>query len=238
MDQAAQEGAGGQHHGASRQGCAHPPRRTPVTRPLDAQDRPPPRLRRRSDSASAASAACMAAAIKLAVRLRARPAHRRPLAAVEDAELNAGRHRRRGPSARRAHRSRGRDGPCLGRRSPDCRTWCRWSRSDGVTSAVTRAHARSRSRSLTAGMAAAHDDDIERRSPLFCHFGSNLSRVMAGLDPAIQAPVLDARIKSAHDGHAPMFHVKHSIICRYRSGRKSRPKHLRHRLCQSGFRAL
>ena len=67
--------------------------------------------------------------VKLAVGLGARPAHRRPLAPIEHAKLDAADDRRPAPSGRRARRSRAPDGPCRARRSRDCRTSRRWWRS-------------------------------------------------------------------------------------------------------------
>ena len=62
MDQAAQEGAGGQHHRAGARARGRPPSRTPATRPSrDRRDRRP-RPRSRSDSAVSRIACCMAAA--------------------------------------------------------------------------------------------------------------------------------------------------------------------------------
>ena len=81
-------------------------------------------------------------AIELAVGLGARPAHRRTLAAVEQAELDAGGDRRPGPSARPWRRSRGPDGPCRGRRSPDCTTSRRSYRSAASPARSVRRRAR------------------------------------------------------------------------------------------------
>ena len=99
MDEAAQEGAGGQHDGAGARSRGRRPGRTPATRP-------PSDRRDRSTSPSitvrpgvAATSACIACAVELAVRLRARAPHGRALAAVEQPELDAARDRRRGPSA-------------------------------------------------------------------------------------------------------------------------------------------
>ena len=112
-----------------RRSGASPPsaKRTPVTRP--------PAITRSATSPStisrpgcAASAASMACAVELAVGLGARTAHRRTLRPVEQPELDARPHRPPGPSARRARRSRAPDGPCRGRRSPDCTTSRRWRR--------------------------------------------------------------------------------------------------------------
>ena len=103
MDQAAQESAGGQHHGAGAQALARRPVTTPATRPSASGSdprRPPPRIV--SPGLLRLSSRLHGLAVELAVGLGARPAHRRTLAAVEHAELDAARHRRRGPSARRA----------------------------------------------------------------------------------------------------------------------------------------
>ena len=136
MDEPAQEGAGGQHHGRRRQSrrpsASGRAGHAPVARCRGRAPRP----RRWSGSPCRASSACMAAAVELAVGLGARPADGRPLAPVEHAELDAGGIGHPAHQRHRARRSRGRDGPCRGRRSPDCRTSRRSSRRLWVTSAV------------------------------------------------------------------------------------------------------
>ena len=131
MDQAAQKGAGGQHHRAGGEAGGRPPGEPPRH----------PAVRRASRSSASPSITvevCVAriaclhrAGVELAVGLGARTAHRRALAAVEHAELDARRGRRPGPSGRRGRRSRGPDGPCRARRSPDCTTSRRSCRSGG-----------------------------------------------------------------------------------------------------------
>ena len=161
MDQAAQERAGGQHHRAGARCAAR--RRSRRRRPGR-----PSTIR----SSTAASidvrgsgwrqiAACIACAVELAVGLGARAAHGRALAAVEHAELDAGRVGDPAHQRRRARRSRAPDGPCRARRWPDCRTSRRWSRSLWVSSSVRAPSARGRGRRLAAGVAAADDDDVE-----------------------------------------------------------------------------
>ena len=88
MDQAAQERAGGQHHGAGARARGHPPGARPRPRR--------PRSTRSSTSPSItvrfgglADRALHRRGVELAVGLRARPAHRRALAAVEHAKLDA-----------------------------------------------------------------------------------------------------------------------------------------------------
>ena len=90
MDQAAQERAGGEHHRAGadapaigRDDAGH----RAVRRPSG--PRPPPSITSRLGVARIA--ACMACAVELAVGLGARALHGRPLGAVEQAELDAGR---------------------------------------------------------------------------------------------------------------------------------------------------
>ncbi len=130
MDDAAQKGAGGDDDGAWREVGG---------RRRDHALRRGPRSKTSSDASAstivrfgcASSSACIACAVERAVGLGARAAHRRALAAVQHAELDAGRGRRRGPSGRRARRSRERGAPCRARRWPGCRTCRRSWRGSG-----------------------------------------------------------------------------------------------------------
>ena len=140
MDQAVEEGAGGQHHGAGPDLGALPgPHARRPGRPRGSGPRR--RLRRISRPGIAASAACMACAIELAVGLGPGPAHGRALAPVEQPELDAGGVGHPAHHARPAHRSRGPDGPCPARRWRGCRTSRRWSRSCGSAAASGRPRA-------------------------------------------------------------------------------------------------
>ena len=139
-------------------------RRRPVDHAGDAAVLDDQILDRRLDhgrgSAVGAGAACIACAVELAVGLGARAPHRRPLAAVEQAELDAGgvgdpAHQAvervdlahqvalAEPADRRVarHLADGRDAVGEQQRA--------------------RAHARRRRRGLAAGMAAADHDDVE-----------------------------------------------------------------------------
>ena len=141
MDQAAQERAGGQNHRAGARIRGH--------RPAGRPSRGRFRAIRSSASPSItvrfggfADRRLHGGGVELAVGLGARAAHRRTLAAVEHPELDAAAGRRPGPSGRPAHRSRGPDGPCRARRSPDCRTSRRWSRTGGSPARSSRPCAR------------------------------------------------------------------------------------------------
>ena len=112
---------------------AEPRRRPPATTPATA----PPSTMRSTTSPSttgrsgrARNARLHRRAVERAVGLRPRALRRRALAAVQQAELDAGRGRPPGPSRRRARRSRARCGPCRARRSPGCTTSRRGGRSD------------------------------------------------------------------------------------------------------------
>ena len=91
MDEAAQEGAGGDDD-ARRRGCAdRPPVTTPATAPIASEDQILGRRPRRSSGSAARASSCLdRLAIELAVGLGARAAHGRALAAVQHAELDAG----------------------------------------------------------------------------------------------------------------------------------------------------
>ena len=159
VDQAAQERAGGQHHGAAGRARGRPSSRTPATSSAA--------ISRSSASPSTTVrfavsriARCIAWRVELAVGLRARPAHRRTLAAVEHAELDAG---LVGDAAHQAveridlaHQmalAEPADRRVAGHRA-DGREPVRDQRG-------ARAHARGRGRGLAAGVAAADHDDIE-----------------------------------------------------------------------------
>ena len=113
--------------------------------------------------------AAIALAVQLAVGLGARAAHRRPLAAVQHAELDAG------PVDRAAHDAVERVDLAhqmpLGetRRSPGCTTFRRSSRAACVSSAVRAPEPRRRRRRLAPGMPAADHDDVVDAAR-FLHF--------------------------------------------------------------------
>ena len=157
MDEAAQKGAGGQHHGAGAELAAirqphagHAPFAEEVVDLAldDGQIRGlPDRLLHRCG-------------IELAVGLGARTAHRRPLAAIEHAKLDAA---RIGDAAHQAiERIDLADQMALA--EPADRRIAGHG-ADGREALGdqrrARAHARGRSRRLAAGMAATDDDHIE-----------------------------------------------------------------------------
>ncbi len=158
MDQAAQERAGGQHRGAAGElaavGEAHAPHRAVSDQQIVDFRLQHSEIRRLADRA------LHRLRVELAIRLGARTAHRRALAAVQDAELDAA---LVGHAAHQAVQSvdfphqmalaEPADRRIAGHR-PDGRKPVRNQRR-------TRTHARGRGRGLAAGMAAADHDDIE-----------------------------------------------------------------------------
>ena len=89
MDGAAQERAGGQHHGAGADGLAgirHHARRLPARPPRDVLDRGGDQV----EPGLAVEQVPHRRAVERPVGLGARPPHRRPLAPIEDAELDPG----------------------------------------------------------------------------------------------------------------------------------------------------
>ena len=99
------------------------------------------------------------------VCLRTRRPDRRPAAAIEQLELDRRSRRSRGPSVRRARRSRERDDPSRFRRSPDCTACARRCRRQRAQPDA-RAETRRRVRRLASGMARADDDHVECRHSL------------------------------------------------------------------------
>ena len=159
MDQAAQERAGGQHDGAAANlaAVARAARRRPGRRAISRSSTSPSITVEVRGLADRPLHRC---GVELAVGLRARPAHRRSLAAVEHAELDAAlvgdpAHQavERIDLAHQMALAEPADRRIAGHRA-DGREPVRDQRR-------ARAHARSRSRSLAAGMAAADHDDIE-----------------------------------------------------------------------------
>ena len=112
--------------------------RTPATRsPFEQQvDRPPAG----TDAGRAGhfERAADRLPVQHAIGLRARRAHGRALAGIENAELDARRGRPRAPSRRRAHRSRAPGDPCRCRRWRDCSSSARASRCSGSAAACAR----------------------------------------------------------------------------------------------------
>ena len=158
MDQAAQEGAGGEHHGAGAEAAAVGGDDAGDRAVLDDQV-----LDRRLDHCEVrrgADRGLHRLAIELAVGLGAGPLHRRPLAPVQDAKLDAGgighpRHQaiERVDLADEMPLAEAADGRIAGHLA-DGGDAVGDERGHG-------AHARSRGRGLAAGMAAADDDDVE-----------------------------------------------------------------------------
>ncbi len=164
MDQAIQESAGGQHHGSRRRFLRRSPSSTPVDACRPSKSGLPRSLRGFPDRKSAQQCRLHCRAIKRAIGLGAGPAHRRALAAVEQAKLDARRIRHAAHQARPAHRSRAPDGPCPPRQWRDCRTSRPGCRERWVSSRVRAPSARRRRRRFAAGMAAADHDDVVSRS--------------------------------------------------------------------------
>ena len=159
MDQAPQKSAGGQHHGAT--GSAAAASRTPAHDAVADHQVVDLRLDHR-EVRGFADRALHGLAVELAVGLGARPAHRRPFAAVEHAELDAA---RIGDAAHQpvqridfAHQ--------MALAEPADRGIA-GHLADSVEAVRDqrrlRAHARGCGRGLAAGMAAADDDDVECR---------------------------------------------------------------------------
>ncbi len=109
---------GGQHHGRRGEADAGAVT-TPATRPCSTC-RSATSCWNTSSPGCASTARADGLAIQLAIGLRARGAHRRTLAGIQRAELDAGRIGGAAPSRRPAHRSRAPGGPCRCRRWPDC----------------------------------------------------------------------------------------------------------------------
>ena len=159
MDQAAQEGAGGDDDGAGRKLAA-----VGQANAGDAaiRERParPPRLRSTSRLAVAAIARLHRRGIELAIGLGARPAHRRTLASVEHPKLDAA-----GigdPAHQPVQRIDLADQVAL---AEPADRWIAGHRADGREPVRhqrgPRTHARGRGRGLAAGVAAADDDNVE-----------------------------------------------------------------------------
>ena len=134
MDQAAQERAGGQDHGAGRKFAAIGQANAGNARRSRSEDRRP-RLRSQSSSAFRGSPPASRRRKACGRPGRADPAPP-GLCGGSARETGCRPGRRPGPSGRPARRFRGPDGPCRARRWPDCRTSRRSSQNRWVTRAV------------------------------------------------------------------------------------------------------
>ncbi len=179
MDQPAQKCAGGQHHGAGRELAAV--RESEPGGPAARHDQVVGLALDHRQIGGGGDRLLHGGGIELAVGLGARSAHRRTLAAVEHPELDAAAvgdpaHQavERVDLADQMALAEPADGR-IARHRADGRELVGHQRS-------RRAHARGRGRGLTAGVAAADDDDVEPR--LHLGFSEGHERVHARLHRA------------------------------------------------------
>ena len=132
VDEAVQERARRDDERAARRPRSPSSNARPVTRPLVDQD-PAGAPEQPGDVGLGRERLAHPRAVRALVGLRARRPDRRPAAAIEQLELNAGGVDGAGPSGRRARRFRGPDGPWPSRRWPDCRASAPPSRPTACT---------------------------------------------------------------------------------------------------------